>query len=176
MIASTSNHPLSNVKAANQLSTPLEIACSRLKAAGLRITQPRLSILDALSKHANPVSIEQLHQDLSGKGCDLVTVYRCLAVFETLGLVRRSFFHNGTSLYESALGHDVRYHVVNRDSGQIENLDEELTEELRKVVAKVQSRLESGGYTHIGHLIEFFGNAPSGTDPKNRLVSSVPAS
>ena len=173
MIASTSNHPLSNVKVAGQDATPLEAACIRLKTAGLRITQPRLAILDALLKRPCPVSIEQLHQDLSGKGCDLVTVYRCLAIFENLGIVRRSFFHNGTSLYESALDHEVRYHVVSRDTGEIGLLEGELSEELRKVVAKIQSHLEARGYAQVSHLVEFFGNRSPADHPKNRLEGEV---
>ena len=172
MIASTSNHPLSNVKSAGQVSSPLETACARLKAAGLRITQPRIAILEALIRRESPVSIEQLHQDLSStKGCDLVTVYRCLAAFENLDIVRRSFFHNGTSFYEFALNHDVRYHVVSRETQQMEHLDEELSEELRKLIAKIEARLESRGYAKVSHIVEFFGNAPQAVDPANRLQS-----
>jgi len=51
-----------------------------------------VAIIEALIRREHPVSIEQLHHDLANDACDLVTVYRCLAVFEELGLVRRCFF------------------------------------------------------------------------------------
>src|SRR5690242_16978641 len=98
MIASTqTNHPLSGngSKNASRPTSPVDVATSKLKAAGLRITQPRLAILAALNKRAQPTSIEQLHLDVGADNCDLVTVYRCMAAFEDIGLVRRAFFHNG---------------------------------------------------------------------------------
>ena len=105
MIASTqTNHPMTGVQtnSGGIVNAPrqIETATARLKAAGLRITQPRIAILEAMIAFGQPASIEQIHGELSEDSCDLVTVYRCLAVFEELGLVRRSFFHNGTSLYE----------------------------------------------------------------------------
>jgi Fur family ferric uptake transcriptional regulator len=71
-------------------SSPLDLACARLKAAGLRITQPRIAILDALIKRSLPASIEQIHGDLAGSACDLVTVYRCLATSITAPVSTRS--------------------------------------------------------------------------------------
>ena len=100
MIASTqTNHPLSgNAKIGSRAPSAVELATAKLKSAGLRITQPRLAILAALSKRAQPTSIEQLHGDVGADNCDLVTVYRCMAAFEDIALVRRAFFHNGTAL------------------------------------------------------------------------------
>src|SRR3954471_22270650 len=100
MIASTqTNHPISgNGKAAPKAPSPVELATTKLKSAGLPITRRRLAILAAHDKRAQPASIEQLHDDVGADNCDLVTVYRCMAAFEEIGLVRRAFFHNGTAL------------------------------------------------------------------------------
>ena len=99
MIAATqSNHPLAgDGKALGQVDS-LELACRSLRTASMRVTKPRTAILAALINRDSPTSIEQLHQKLAKHSCDLVTVYRCLAAFETIGLVRRSFLHNGTGL------------------------------------------------------------------------------
>ena len=88
MIASTqTNHPLvGNGKLAAKSPTLVELATAKLKAAGLRITQPRLAILAALSKCSQPISIEQLHADVGATNCDLVTVYRCVSAFEEIGV------------------------------------------------------------------------------------------
>lgn len=173
MIASTqTHHPVANVKTpVNTQSTPLDIACARLKAAGLRITQPRIAILDALIKRSLPASIEQIHGDLSGSSCDLVTVYRCLAAFEELGLVRRCFFHNGTSLYQINLGEDPLYHVVNKSDNSVEALDAETSAELRTALLRVESLLKARGYSDISHMVEFFGS--SSKNPGLRPAGSV---
>jgi len=90
MIASTqTNHPLAGLqKGANQQAA-LEFATAKLKSAGLRITQPRLAILASLSSRAQPTSIEQIHESVGATTCDLVTIYRCMAAFEEIGLVRK---------------------------------------------------------------------------------------
>jgi Fur family transcriptional regulator, ferric uptake regulator len=162
MIASTqTNHPLNgNGKTLVRAATPVEVATTKLKAAGLRITQPRLAILAALSKRAQPTSIEQLHEDVGAENCDLVTVYRCMSAFEDIGLVRRAFFHNGTALYEINLGQPTRYHVVCKETNRVEELDPEIANELRAAIEAVQEKLQSRGYADIGHIVEFFAVAP----------------
>lgn len=93
MISSTqTNHPLrGGVSNAVDAQARLDAACTRLREAGLRITQPRIAIINALIARSRPISIEQIHAELNSKSCDLVTVYRCLGAFEEIGLVRRSF-------------------------------------------------------------------------------------
>lgn len=140
--------------------TAIDIATSKLKSAGLRITQPRLAILAALSKRDQPTSIEQIHEDVGTGNCDLVTVYRCMAAFEEIGLVRRAFFHNGTALYEINLGQPTRYHVVCKSTNRVEELDPVTAEELRRTIDSVQEKLRSRGYGDVGHIVEFFGVAP----------------
>ncbi len=158
MIASTqTNHPLANVAAAQDSRQALEQACARIKAAGLRITQPRVAILDALLRRAQPSTIEQIHSSLTEISCDLVTVYRCLAAFQEVGLVRLTHFHNGTSLYQMNLGNETAYHVVSKDSKEIEPLDEVSIAELRATLTKIEDRLKSRGYGEVSHIVEFFG-------------------
>ena len=163
MIASTqTNHPLSGSgKNVAKTLTPVELATAKLKSAGLRITQPRLAILAALSKRGSPTSIEQLHGDVGLERCDLVTVYRCMAAFEEIGLVRRAFFHNGTALYEINLGQPQRYHVVCKASNRVEELDGQTSDDLRRAIEVVQEKLRNRGYADVGHIVEFFAIAPS---------------
>jgi Fur family ferric uptake transcriptional regulator len=163
MIASTqTNHPLAGGKAGSKSQTPIEFATAKLKAAGLRITQPRLAILAELAKRAQPASIEKLHDDLGTSTCDLVTVYRCMAAFEEIGLVRRAFFHNGTALYEINLGQPTRYHVVCKATDRVEELDAETSAELNRTLRQIEEKLRARGYADLGHIVEFFGVAPTG--------------
>lgn len=159
---STTNVPAADQKsAAAKNQSPINVACARLKAAGLRITQPRIAILAALIKRGQPTTIEQLHADLESGSCDLVTVYRCLSAFEDIGLVRRSFFHNGTSLYAMSLGEDHPYHVICKDTNRVQEIDPETTAELRRNVQRIEELLKARGYNNVSHVVEFFGLAPT---------------
>lgn len=165
MIASTqTNHPLINVGNPKPSNSVLDQAFAKLKSAGLRITQPRVAIISALLKRDQPCSIEQIHGDLADGSCDLVTVYRCLAAFEEIGLVRRSFFLNGTSLYEISLDGANRYHVVSKDTREVQALDAESVAELQATVQRIEARLREKGFTNVSHVVEFFADtaaAPS---------------
>ncbi|MCU0791289.1 MAG: transcriptional repressor [Opitutaceae bacterium] len=161
MIASTqTNHPLHSSVPADDPQSRLNAACARLREAGLRITQPRIAIITALLKQAQPVSIEQIHEELDKQSCDLVTVYRCLAAFEEIGLVRRSFFHNGTSLYQLSDGRSVAYHIISKDTQEIRNLDEATSARLAEAIAQVETELKAAGYRNVSHVLEFFANPP----------------
>jgi len=165
MIASTQTSPaLVDAKStAVKTQSPLNLACARLKAAGLRITQPRIAILTALIKRGQPTTIEQIHADLNSGACDLVTVYRCLGAFEDIGLVRRSFFHNGTSLYTLNLGESHPYHVICKETNSLQEIDLETTAELRRNVQQIEELLRARGYNNVTHVVEFFGLAPGVT-------------
>lgn len=168
MIATNQSNSPSDAKSnAAKGQSPLNVACARLKAAGLRITQPRIAILAALIKRGQPTTIEQIHADLESGSCDLVTVYRCLSAFEDIGLVRRSFYHNGTSLYAINLGETHPYHVICKETNQVQAIDLETTAELRKNVQAIEELLKARGYNNVTHVVEFFGLAPqAGTATK----------
>jgi Fur family transcriptional regulator, ferric uptake regulator len=161
MISATqTNHPLNETDPDSPSDIALQVACKRLKSAGLRITQPRIAILRALIKRSLPASIEQIHAELSDTACDLVTVYRCLAAFEELGLVRRCFFHNGASLYQITLDDSPAYHIVDKTSNSVCEMDAPLALELNEAMRKIEQKLIAHGYTDVSHLVEFFGRAP----------------
>ncbi len=146
-------------------SASLDAACARLKGAGLRITQPRLAILSELIRRGAPASIEQIHGEVGASRCDLVTVYRCMAAFEGIALVRRAFFLNGSWLYAIDLGEPARYHVVCRASDRVDQIDAESGAALTSALQNAEEKLRARGYTEIGHIVEFFGVAPAGPRP-----------
>ncbi len=158
MIASTqTNSPLAGADSA----PPVAVATAKLKSAGLRITQPRLTILAALVKRGQPASIETIHEDLGKRGCDLVTVYRCMSAFEEIGIVRRTYFHNGTGLYSLSLDAAPRYHIVSKATDSVQELDAETASELRAALGAIEDRLRARGYTGVSHIAEFFGTPPT---------------
>ncbi len=161
MIASTqTNHPLHSGGETTDPHSRVEKACARLREAGLRITQPRIAILSVLIARGQPMSIEQIHGELRTRSCDLVTVYRCLAAFEEIGLVRRSFFHNGTSLYQLSDHKEAAYHIVTKDTHEVSALDAAISARLAIAIKEVEEQLKAEGYTEVSHLLEFFAKPP----------------
>jgi Fur family ferric uptake transcriptional regulator len=172
MIAAThSNHPLAPVRtdAPAAALSPVDAACVRLRERGLRITKPRVALLEVLARQPGPASIERLHRDLAGHPCDLVTVYRCLGVFEGIGVVRRSFQHNGTSLYELTAGGGPRhYHILCKACGKPERVD-------YFPITGAEQLLRERGYTDLSHLVEFFGVCPAcQAEASQRRIPSPP--
>ena len=69
-----------------------------LKANQLKITQPRLRVLDIISTKLSAISQPELEKIL---GCEIdrVTLYRILASFEEKGILHKVFDLNGTATY-----------------------------------------------------------------------------
>ena len=156
MIAATqSNHPLAMISGSRDVANVcLSEARNRIRTAGMRVTKPRVALIEALLRQVGPVSIERIHHEVGVKSCDLVTIYRCLAAFENLGLVRRSYLHNGTCLYEQTMSADRRYHIVCKGCGRTDPVEYTLAE-------GVEQKLHDKGYAQISHVIEFFGVCPA---------------
>jgi Fur family ferric uptake transcriptional regulator len=74
-----------------------------LRNAGLKVTLPRLKILEILEGEAvRHKSAEDIYKALLGSNEDigLATVYRVLTQFEAAGLVTRHHFENGMAVFE----------------------------------------------------------------------------
>ncbi|MDA0706485.1 MAG: ferric iron uptake transcriptional regulator [Proteobacteria bacterium] len=110
-----------------------------LRKAGLKITLPRLKILEIFEKaNHRHLSAEDIYKDLlqSDQDIGLATVYRVLTQFESAGLVTRHNFAGGHSVFELDDGahHD---HMVCVDSGEvIEFFNEEIERLQRKMAAE----------------------------------------
>lgn len=175
MISSTqTNHPLNGSADDHEaVGSRLSLACDRLRGAGLRITQPRIAIINILINSVQPISIEKIHTQLDGKSCDLVTVYRCLGAFEDIGIVRRSFLHNGTSLYLLSDRNDAVHHVVSKETGDIQALDTATSTRLAELIGAVEQQLRANGYENVTHVLEFFAKNTGGAvalGSRNRQV------
>ena len=112
-----------------------------LKKAGLKITLPRvkiLQILDNALEVGSHMSAEDVYKSLldAGEDVGLATVYRVLTQFETAGLVERHNFEGGHSVFEMARGehHD---HMVCTETGQVlEFFDKDIERLQREIAAK----------------------------------------
>lgn len=109
----------------------------QLRAAGLKITSPRLKVLQMFeTTPAHHLSAEDVYKALlkTGEDVGLATVYRVLTQFEAAGLVNRHHFEGGYSVFELNQGahHD---HLVCEKCGRVEEFFDEIIEERQKMVA-----------------------------------------
>ena len=110
-----------------------------LKKAGLKVTLPRLKILEILENNQDRhLSAEDIYRELleSGEDIGLATVYRVLTQFEAAGLVIRHNFEGGHSVFELDSG-DHHDHMVCIETGDvIEFVDEEIEKIQHRIAAE----------------------------------------
>ena len=131
-----------------------------LRAAGLKVTLPRLKILEILeSAEPRHMSAEDIYKELLNSGADigLATVYRVLTQFESAGLVTRHNFEGGHSVFELDDG-DHHDHMVCVETGEvIEFVDDEI-ERLQHDIA------EQYGYEIIDHNLVLYVRPKGSSD------------
>ena len=110
---------------------------SDIKNAGLKLTLPRMKILELLEssddRHLKAEDIYKMLLD-SGGEIALATVYRVLTQFESAGLVTRHHFDGGHAVFEINDGehHD---HMVDIASGKVVEFYDEVIEQRQQEIA-----------------------------------------
>ncbi|WP_413110556.1 ferric iron uptake transcriptional regulator [Thaumasiovibrio sp. DFM-14] len=129
-----------------------------LKQAGLKVTLPRLKILELLQEpDCQHISAEDLYKKLLdiGEEIGLATVYRVLNQFDDAGIVTRHHFEGGKSVFElaSQKHHD---HLVCLDCGKVIEFSDEIIEKRqREIAASFNVRLTN-------HSLYLYGNCLDG--------------
>ncbi|MFC4253146.1 MAG: ferric iron uptake transcriptional regulator [Sinimarinibacterium flocculans] len=111
---------------------------SDLRNAGLKVTLPRLKILELLeSSDRRHMSAEEIYRKLIDLKEDvgLATVYRVLTQFEAAGLVRRHHFEGGSAVFELERGHH-HDHMVCLETGKVIEFVSEDIEKLQHAIAE----------------------------------------
>jgi Fur family ferric uptake transcriptional regulator len=126
---------------------------SHIKKAGLKITHPRMKILELLeTSKTRHHSAENVYRSLmdDGEEIGLATVYRVLAQFVTAGLVEKHHFESGQAVFELSekSHHD---HIVCVACGKVEEFFDEMIENRQKEVA-----IEKG-YEVTDHSLTLYG-------------------
>lgn len=126
---------------------------SNLKKAGLKITLPRLKILEILENaKEHHLSAEDIYKDLmeSGDVIGLATVYRVLTQFEEAGLVVRHHFEGGQSVFE--LNHGTHHdHLVCVKCGRVDEFVDSIIENRQQEIAK------EAGFLITDHSLNIYG-------------------
>ena len=129
---------------------------SDLKKAGLKVTLPRMKILELLeASKVRHQSAENIYRALldDGEEIGLATVYRVLTQFEAAGLVERHHFESGQAVFElSEKGHHD--HIVCIACGKVEEFFDEMIESRQREVAAEK------GYEVTDHSLTLYGRCP----------------
>lgn len=126
-----------------------------LKNAGLKVTLPRLKILQILEnkKLNHHLTAEDVYRILldQGEEVGLATVYRVLTQFESAGIVRRLNFENNISVFELDTG-DNHDHIICMKTGEVEEFVDPIIEE------RIKSIAEEKGYDLLSHSLTIYGH------------------
>jgi len=125
----------------------------RSKRRGSKVTTQRILIFQELAKHTKEhPSAEELYESLKDKvyGLSLSTVYRSLATFEELGLVRRIPTPDGKTHYE--LANEPHGHFICRNCGRIYDIEDIKTadEIFKNKLREIGYKPEMCNYTCYG--------------------------
>ena len=120
-----------------------------IKEKSLSVTEPRKNILAFLLKNHGPFSMEEIHDGLGKKACDLATVYRCIVQFENSDLVERRYFGDEKLRYEYK-DNAQHHHIVCR-------LCKSITKMKYCFISEIEQMIRDKGYSDITHSLEFFG-------------------
>ena len=124
-----------------------------LKRAGLKVTLPRMKILEILeNSNQRHLSAEDIYKVLldTGDEIGLATIYRVLTQFEGAGLVNKHHFETGQAVFELNRGHHHDHLVCVKCGKIIEFVDDEI-EDKQKQIAKRE------GFRITDHALIIYG-------------------
>jgi ferric uptake regulation protein len=126
---------------------------TQLKSSGLKVTGPRLKILNLFETHPDEhMSAEDVYRILMGKNMDIgvATVYRVLTQFEEAGILTRHHFDSNKAVYELNNGeqHD---HILCIYCGEVKEFTSADLKTLQDRIAK------ENDYNVLDHSFYIYG-------------------
>lgn len=126
-----------------------------LRQAGLKVTLPRIKILQILEATRKEEELHMSAEDVykalldAGEDVGLATVYRVLTQFEAAGLVVRHNFDGGHAVFEMSQ-EDHHDHMLCLESGEVvEFFDPEIERRQRELA-------EERGYELVDHALVLY--------------------
>lgn len=126
---------------------------AEIHAFGLKVTTPRVKVLRIFQEgERRHWSAEDVYQALLAEGADigLATVYRVLMQFVQAGLLTRTHFETGKSVFELNHGHH-HDHLVCVRCGHVEEFCDEQIENRQEAIAMEK------GFRLQGHALALYG-------------------
>ena len=135
------------------MSEGLELENQDIRKAGLKVTLPRVKILEILeSSDARHMTAEDVYKELLERGEEigLATVYRVLTQFVNAGLAEKHHFEGGQAVFELDRGHH-HDHIVCQQCGKVEEFYDETIESCQRAIA------EKHGFEITDHSLIIYG-------------------
>ena len=135
-----------------------------LRKAGLKVTLPRMKILEILENSSQPhLSAEDIYRILleSDEEIGIATIYRVLTQFESAGLVIRHHFEGGQAVFELDRGkhHD---HLICIQCGKIvEFVNTEIEDQQKKIA-------DDAGFNITDHSLIIYGECTKKDCPNDK--------
>ena len=123
-----------------------------LRKAGLKVTLPRVRILEIFESSAEKhLSAEDIYNKIreSGDEVGLATVYRVLTQFESAGILMKQNFEDNYSVYE-LVSDDHHDHMVCIDSGEVIEFKNDIIEDEQEKIAREL------GYEIVDHKLVLY--------------------
>lgn len=129
---------------------------AELKKLGLKVTAPRLRVLGAIhGSSTRHLSAEDIYRRLMEQGSDVAigTIYRVLTQLEAAGVLSRSVFEPGKTVFE--LKEDEHHdHLVCLSCGRVDEFRDDVIEARQEAVAAAR------GYRLTEHRLALYGTCP----------------
>jgi Fur family transcriptional regulator, ferric uptake regulator len=143
-----------------------------LKESGLKITMPRLKILDLFQRTEDRhLSAEDVYRILLAEEMDvgLATIYRVLTQFEQAGILKRHHFETGKAVFELDQGnhHD---HIICINCGRVVEFFDPEIEARQNAVA------EANGFKLREHAMYLYAECTTPDCPNRAAASKRSAS
>jgi Fur family ferric uptake transcriptional regulator len=129
-----------------------------LKKSGLKVTHPRVTILNILKQiGSRHVSAEDIYRLLleSAEEIGLATVYRVLNQFDDAGIIDRHHFEGGKSVFELS-GEPHHDHLVCLKCGKVVEFEDNVIEQCQKDIAA------NHDMTLTNHSLNLYGECKDG--------------
>ena len=128
---------------------------------GMKMTGQRRAIARVLSESNDHPDVEELHRRVVeiDPRVSIATVYRTVRLFEEQHILERLDFGDGRARYEEAEGRHHHHHLINLETGEVIEFENEQLERLKRKIAR------DLGFDLVGERLELYG-VPAGSGPK----------
>lgn len=130
--------------------SPLDKFREYLQARGLRLTQERVTITEAVFSHHEHFDADQLVASLSER-VSRSTIYRTLSMFEEAGLLRKVARTKDRDVYEHDYGYPQHDHLICQKCGSLTEFHNAQISSILDEVAR------QSGFRMDGHRLEVYG-------------------
>lgn len=130
-----------------------EVFRKYLHERGLRFTPERVEVIREIFSSEEHIESEELYLRLKNKKSRVsrATVYRCLSLLESCGLVNKSSFGQRHSHYELAFNRDHHDHLICNKCGKVVEFCDKTIENRQKLICK------SNNFALESHRLQIFG-------------------